>query len=170
MDVKEFVRIGLERARMATNRVMDGLTTDELKWQPAPDANSIGLILFHNARSEDNFVQARIQGKPSLWESQKWYQKFNLAIADTGSGYTAEQVNKFVLPDVKDLVAYTNAVRANTLEVVKNLPPAEFDKVLSLPRLGDISIGGIFALILVHVSQHAGEISYLRGLKRGMNK
>jgi len=47
------------------------------------------------ARSEDSFVNARIQSKPTIWESGKWYQKLNKPVNDTGSHYTAEQVSRF---------------------------------------------------------------------------
>jgi len=53
---------------------------------------------------------------------------------------------------------------------LKGLTPDGFDKLINMPRLGDITIGAVFSLIAVHLAQHTGEISYLRGLQRGMNK
>ena len=64
--------------------------------------------------TEDSSVH-RLQDKPQLWESEKWYQKFNKAINDGGAQHTAEQVAAFVVPDLKELLAYAEAVRKNTL-------------------------------------------------------
>lgn len=170
MELKDFIQAGLDRIKQATARAVDGLSYSELMRQPGPEANSIGLILFHMARSEDRFMQARVQGKPETWESEKWYQKLNLPLSETGSAYTAEQVSAFVAPELKDIMTYADAVRVRTLDYLKNMTPDEFERVINLPRQGDITVGAVFALALVHLAQHAGEVSYLRGLQRGMNK
>ena len=77
MEGKELIKFGFENIKRSVDRTIEGLTKEELAWHPRSDANSIGLILFHMARSEDTFVNARIQGKQSVWESGKWYVKFN---------------------------------------------------------------------------------------------
>ncbi len=170
MELRDFIQAGLDRVKQGTTRAVDGLTLYELMWRPGPEANSIGLILFHQARSEDTFVQTRIQAKPQVWESEKWYQKLNLPASESGSGYTAEQVAAFPVPELKDLLGYAEAVRMRTLEYLKSMTPDKLDKVINMPRFGDVTIGAIFARIVVHLAQHVGEISYLRGLQRGMNK
>ena len=69
MDAKELIKAGLENVKRSTDRALDTLTPAELKWQPRPDANSIGLILFHMARVEDAIVQSLLQRKPQVWEA-----------------------------------------------------------------------------------------------------
>jgi hypothetical protein len=186
MEMKEFIQNGLENIKRVFDRTLDVLTPTELKWQPRPDANSIGLILFHSIRTEDSSIH-RLQGKPQLWESEKWYQKFNKAIDDGGAHYTAEQVAAFVVPDLKELLAYAEAVRKNTLQYLKGLKPADFDKKVNLPpppaRMTipagrpappwppfNPIVGSMLLMLMTHLSEHAGEISYIRGLKRGMDK
>lgn len=170
MELKEFIQTTLERAKQATLRVVNGLSQDEIAWQPNLEANSIGFLLFHLARFEDTFVQTRVQGKTQLWESQKWYERLHMPASETGSGYTAEQLANFKTPVLKDLLEYADAVRSQTVEYLKGAAPAEFDRVINLGRSGEVGIGAVFTLILTHISQHTGEISYIRGLKRGMNK
>ena len=72
MEAKTTIQTGLENVKRAIDRTLEGLTFEELKWQPRPYANSTGLILFHIARSEDGFVVSRVMGKPQIWESEKW--------------------------------------------------------------------------------------------------
>ncbi len=170
MELTDFIQAAIDRVNQANTRVINGLSQDEIGWQPNPEANSIGLILLHAARSEDIFVQNRIRGKPQVWETGKWFEKVHFAQSETVSGYTAEQLAAFKAPDINIITAYSEAVRAETKDYLKNLTPGEFDKTINVGRMGDVSIGNLFALIVVHIAQHAGEISYVRGLKRGMNK
>ncbi len=190
MEMKELIQTGLGNVKRSIDRTLDGLTPAELKWQPRPDANSIGLILFHIARSEDSSVQSLLQGKPQLWESEKWCQRLNKTAGDRGSHYTAEQVSAFIVPDLKDLQGYAEAVRQRTLEYLEDLTPGKFDKKVDLPPMDpppkdmpagtpnqprmspfrDMTVGSMLMMNVTHFAQHAGEISYLRGLQRGMDK
>ena len=189
MEAKELIKAGLGNSKRIVDRTLDGLTKEELSWHPRPDANSIGLILFHMARSEDTFVNARIQGKPLIWVSGKWYQKLNKTINDTGSHYTEEQVATFVAPELKDLLAYSDAVRKQTLKYLTNMTPEKLDKKVDLPPMPhppqnsadgksappvrppfEPIVGLMLLFTVTHLAEHAGEISYLRGLKRGMDK
>jgi hypothetical protein len=186
MEMKEFIQNGLGNVKRGFNRTLDGLTPAELKWQPRPDANSIGLILFHSIRVEDSSIHM-LQGIPQLWESEKWYQKLHKVIDDGGAHYTAEQVAAFVVPDLKELLAYAEAVRKDTLEYLIGLKPEDFDKNINIPRppapmtmpagqpapprpAFNFTVGLMLLMLVTHLSQHAGEISYIRGLQRGMDK
>ncbi len=172
MEGIALIQSGLGNSKRGTDRVLDGLTAEEISWQPRPDANSIGLILLHMARSEDSFVNSMIQGKPQLWETGKWYEKLNMSVEDTGNRLTAEQVEAFVVPDIKDLMAYTEAVRNQTLDYLKDATPEALSQKVELTRqLPFEPIVGVLLMVNVtHLAQHVGEISYLRGLKRGMDK
>ncbi|MBI2859780.1 MAG: DinB family protein [Chloroflexi bacterium] len=170
MQTRDFIQMGLDRATEATRKAIDGLTCEELKWRPGPGANSIGLILFHQARSEDSIVNTRIQRKPQVWEVERWYERMNLPSAEVGSHYTVEQVNSFHVPELKHMLAYGDAVRARTVECLNGMTNDRFDKIITVERLGDVAIGFVFARLLVHASTHVGDISYLRGLQRGLDK
>ncbi len=175
MESKELIKAGLENVNRTVGRTLDGLTHDEVSWHPRPDANSIGLILFHMARSEDSFVNRLIQSKPQLWETGKWYDRLNKEVEDGGGPYTEEQVAGFVVPDLKDLQAYTDAVRKQTLDYLTKATPETLDREVEIPQMGPVkrpptTVGMLLLKNVTHSSQHAGEVSYLRGLKRGMDK
>ena len=185
MEMKELIQNGLEDVNRVLDTTLDGLTPEELKWQPRSDAKSIGFILFDSIRAEDHLIH-RLQGKPQLWESEKWYQKFNKTIEDGGAHYTAGQLAAFVVPDLKELLAYAEAVRKETLIYLKGLKSSDFDKKVNLPpppanlvmpvgrpiapRPFNPIVGSMLVHEVTHLSEHAGEISYIRGLQRGMDK
>ncbi|MEE8414373.1 MAG: DinB family protein [Dehalococcoidales bacterium] len=183
METKELIQNGLRNVKRTFDRTLDSLTSAELKWQPRPDAGSIGLIIFHTVRYEDLTLQSRLQGKSELWESEKWYQKLGMDAGDSGSHYTEEQVAAFVVPKIEDLLSYAEAVRTETLEYLKAMTADEFDRKIVLPPRGTPprsvpagtrppapTAGSMLLMIVTHSAQHVGEISYLRGLQRGMDK
>jgi len=191
METNELIQFGLANIKRTMDRTLNGLTPAEVKWQPRPDANSIGLIFFNMARLEDSSMQSRLQGKPHIWESEKWCEKLGKDVKDSGGHYTAEQVAAFVVPKMEDLMGYSDAVRGRTLEYLKNAPSDEFRRKITLPpppvsvpprgapaampgQSGrpplEITVGQMLVMTLTHLAQHAGEISYLRGLQRGMDK
>ena len=169
MEVKDYVKNELDGLKRTATGVLDTLTQQELMWRPACGCNSMGLILFHVARSEDSFVQTRLQSKPQIWESGKWHNKLNMGEAETGSRYTVDQVNAFRAPDIKDLLNYYDAVRSSTKDYLSGLTPGAFDRVVKLP-FGEFTVAGVLSLVVSHTAQHLGEISYLRGMLRGMDK
>jgi hypothetical protein len=88
---------------------------------------------------------------------------------------------------LKELFAYAEAVRKDTLEYLKGLKPEDFDKKVNMPpppaRMAvqagrpappwppfNPVVGSILLMLVTHLSQHVGEISYIRGLQRGMDK
>jgi uncharacterized damage-inducible protein DinB len=170
VELKEYIINELNHMKRVTTRALDGLSQNEITWRPASGCNSIGLILLHQARFEDGFIQGRIQGKAQVWESAEWYKKMNLPVEDVGAHYTVEQVNCFPVPELKDLLAYADEVRAKTMEYLNGITPEEFDRKINMPRFGDMAIASMFTFIVVHTAEHAGEIAYLRGVQRGMDK
>jgi hypothetical protein len=185
MEIKELISSGLEQSRGGIDRTLNGLSAEEINWHPRSDANSIAIILFHLARLEDSMIST-LSGKPSLWESDKWYVKLHKDENDRGAHYTADQVAKFEVPNVKDLLVYYDAARARTVDFLKNVSPGRFDEKVNMPppppppkdapprpappRRPEPTVGRMLAMILNESLSHGGEISYIRGLKRGLDK
>jgi uncharacterized damage-inducible protein DinB len=170
MELQRYIGRELSGLKMAMERVLDSLTQQEVSWRPASGCNSIGLILFHAARSEDSFIQAMLQGKPEIWKSEKWYEKLALPAEEEGAHYTVEQVNAFQVPELSDIMAYYDAVRARTKEKLRGMTLEELDEEVTFPNFGELPAVTVFSLIVAHTAQHIGEMSYLRGLQRGMDK
>ena len=183
MPTKELIQGGFANVKRTLDRTLNTLTPAELKWQPQHDANSIQIILFHMARAEDTNVQSRLQKKPELWESEKWYQKLNRDAKDNGGHYTADQVAAFSVSDTKDLLAYFEAVRDKTLEYMKDLTEEGLERKFTMPAFGpppaagapprppmELTVAAMLLNTVTHLVQHIGEISYIRGLQRGMDK
>jgi uncharacterized damage-inducible protein DinB len=171
METKAFIQMQLEGLKRTSGRVLKDLTQADYAWRPAAGCNSIGLLLFHVSRSEDMFIQQRLLNQPLVWQTDKWFQKMNVPENEAGSHYTVDQVNAFPVPDYKQLLAYHEAVRAKTVEYVTGLQPSDLDRKLTImPFPGDTNVAAILSLVVLHSTQHFGEMSYIRGIYRGMDK
>ena len=170
MDAKELVVMQMQNHERNLSRVLDSLTQDEIAWRPSNGCNSIGLILYHLARADDSFTLPTLTGQKAIWESEEWCGRLGMPATESGGQYSAEQVNAFVPPALKELSAYSQAVRSKLLAHVQAMPAEEFDKKITVPYFGEMTVGGFVGIMIDHASQHIGEMSYLRGLQRGLNK
>ena len=66
---------GYIRISQVLERALNGLSVDDLKWQPHPDANSIGWLSWHLTRVQDDHV-ASLMGEEQLWIKDGWHAKF----------------------------------------------------------------------------------------------
>jgi len=171
MDFRDIVRLGLEECRRSLYRHVDGLSRQELTWQPTFEANPIGYLVWHIARDEDMWINARLRQKPEVWVHDGWYRKLGMPQEGTGYGFTAEQVAAFPLPQDFSLVtAYLDAVRKETLDYLPTLAESELQRNIGLPNRPDYTVADALSHLVVEESLHMGQVWYLRGLQRGINK
>ena len=171
METSDFIIDTLERVQSAVAAAVNGLSPEELTWRPGAEANSIGFLLWHQTRAEDVLVHDWIQQKPQVWVTEKWYERLKLPEnpQDDGWGYTAEQVAAFTVPELKELMGYAEATRTQTISYLKAATSDKLDQAIQTP-LGELTIGQTLALLLSEIAQHTGQIAYLRGLQRGLDK
>ena len=164
MTLNEFITDALEKENGFLLEALDGLGQGELSWQPAPDANSIGWILWHMVRVEDMWIQFFAQFQTELWETEGWHEKFGLPTRDNGFGHTADQVNDFPSLDLDEFLRYRASVRQATLAYLDTLTPEDMERV-PRERRPEMSLGAMFRQIIGEMYQHVGHIAYLRGLQ-----
>ena len=171
METSDFILDTLERVQNAVTEAVNGLSHEELTWRPTPEANSIGFLLWHQVRAEDVLTHDWIQKKPQIWVTEKWYQRLKLPenSQENGWGYTAEQVAAFPVPELKDLLGYAEATRAQTVNYLKVTTADDLEQAIKTP-LGELTIGQTLAMLMCEIIRHTGQIAYLRGLQRGLDK
>ncbi len=162
--LEDFIADSLEKEAGFLAAALDGITPDELAWQPAPGANSIGWMAWHIARVEDMWIQFFIQGKSELWESDGWHERFGMPTRDNGFGHTAEQVAAHPRLDIAELLRYRAAVRDATLAYLSTVSADDWDAVPRAQR-PEMSVFAIFRQIVGEFYQHVGQMAYLRGLQ-----
>jgi hypothetical protein len=87
MDLNQFIIALCESPHRWIKQATEGLTDEQLFYQPTPDTNSIAWLVWHLSRWRDK-VSASIVGEPQVWTSQGWDQRFNMPGERTGLGDT----------------------------------------------------------------------------------
>jgi len=150
-------------------RILKGLTLEELNWQPKPDCNSIGWTTWHLTRALDAVI-SMITGEEQLWIRDRWCTKFNRPAdpADTGGRHTPEQVAAFNSPDTDILLDYFRAAYEKANVCLAALNRSDLDRKIDdswsqlLP-----TVGSRLVITIVDMLEHAGQIAYIRGLLQG---
>ena len=171
MDAAQYTLGILSNLSEALTRALDGLTPEELAYQPDEESNSIGFILWHQIRAEDMMIIATLLGKPEEWEVGKWATRmgFEEDFKDNGWGYTTEQVSSFEVPKLEEMIAYGKAVRAETEKYIAGLAPEDFDEVTTT-MFGESPVSTILIMLIGELALHTGHVTYVRGLQRGLDK
>ncbi len=167
MEAKELILRSLEQSQGYLTRALDGLTQEEAAWSPTAECNSIAFILWHMTRVEDLFVNRVIRREKELYEAGGWQEKLGTPVK--AYQYTVEELQAWEAPKLEDLRNYANAVREKTLAFLKSIPAEKLSEVPRPERSPD-SIGATLGHISTEIALHVGQIAYLRGVQRGLDK
>jgi len=147
-------------------KVLDGLTTDDLHKRPSPGANPIGWLCWHTIRSCDRFLGDAVLGN-QLWIKDGWHKKFNRApdLNDTGFGHSDAQVDALKIPDTETLLAYEQAVKKSLFGYLQGLTEKELDREAanSIRPGTTTTVHARLAATLLNL-QHVGAAAYVRGI------
>ncbi len=168
-EFKKVIISGLEEYLEALYKAIDGLSNNELRWQPSLESNNIIYLIWHMARVEDNWINQVIGGNQNTWVKNGWNKKFPFDEDDYGKGYEKQDLAN--LPDMnKDLLMkFYEEQRSESLKVIEKLTEEDLSK--EYKRLsGELKIGyWILGHVLVEESQHLGQVAYIRGIIKGLN-
>ena len=160
-----FMRISQE-----LERVLDGLTVDDLNQRPHPDCNSIGWLAWHLTRIQDLII-TEIMEEEQLWIKDKWYATFKRTPnpTDTGWRHSSEDATAFRSPDSGTLLAYHHAVLEQSKRYTKNkLTETDLKRKSKSPAL--TSVNTVCRRLVGFIDegfQHVGQAAYVRGLLKG---
>jgi uncharacterized damage-inducible protein DinB len=167
MDAKELLLRSLEESYGYLTKALDGLTQEESTWSPSPESNSISFILWHMTRVEDFFVNRVIQRGKELYETKNWQER--LGTPTKAYQYTVEELQAWPAPKLEVLIKYAASVRESTLAFLNSIPPGRLSEVPRPERSPD-SIGVMLGHVSTEIAMHAGQIAYIRGIMRGLDK
>jgi len=169
MDWHDLLEDGFNRIPQFLEHVLEGLSQEDLSWQPQQDSNSIGWLVWHLARQQDAQVAA-LMSEEQLWTKDGWYLKFKREAdpSDIGFGHAPEQVAAFKPPDIQTLLDYAKAAVERTIRYLKSLSQEDLDRELNEPQYQPQPTVGVRLISILDDSIiHAGQAAYVRGLLQG---
>lgn len=169
MQTSEFLLASLENSNSYLTKALDGLTQEEAAWSPGTECNSIAFILWHMVRLEDFYINRVIQREAEFYEREGWREKLGTPVNETGYQYTTEQLRAWPVPQLSVLVAYSDSVRHKTVEFLRSVDPKKLSEV-PRPERSTETVSGMLARITTHIALHVGQVTYLRGMQRGLDR
>lgn len=144
---------------------VDELAPEQLVWQPSPDANTIGWLVWHLTRVQDDHI-AEIVAEDQLWSTGDWASGFGLAAdpSNTGYGHDADDVRAVRPRDPAALIDYLTAVDERTRSVLATIDDAQLDRIVDRRWDPPVTLGVRLVSIADDGLQHVGQAAYLRGL------
>ncbi|ORV19618.1 mycothiol transferase [Mycobacterium celatum] len=161
---QELLRDAFTRLIEHVDEITDGLTDDESRYRPSPNANSIAWLIWHSARVQDVQV-ADIAGVEQVWTRDGWVDRFGLDLPrdDTGYGHSPEDVAKVLAP--ADLLAgYYHAVHKLTLEYVAGITAEELARVVDTRWDPPVTASVRLVSVIDDCAQHLGQAAYVLGI------
>ncbi len=166
---KESIKSGLNEYDLILRKSLNSLTDEELSWKPNPHSNNIIFLLWHMILVEDNLINTVLLQNEKLWIKEKYYEDFPDLKNQIGFGFSQNQLDSFPEMKLSWLMNYYNSLRKITNIFLEEIN----DETLSKSYMfGKKNVTGIFVVgrLVTELSQHLGQISYIRGMIRGLNK
>ncbi|MQA77888.1 MAG: DUF664 domain-containing protein [Streptosporangiales bacterium] len=153
------------RINEEVHQVVDGLTLDQLATRLDPDANSIGWLVWHLARVQDDHVAdaARID---QVWTSQGWVDQFGLPFDPRaiGYGHSSDEVGAVRVASGELLTGYHDAVHEQTVRYVERLTDDDLPRIVDTRWDPPVTLAVRLVSVVSDCLQHAGQAAYVRGV------
>ena len=142
-----------------------GLSADQLAYRADPDANSIGWLVWHLTRVQDDHVSA-VHGAEQAWIEGGWVERFGLPLdADaTGYGQSSDEVGAVRVGSDELLLAYFDAVHSQTVSYVRQLTAADLARIVDDRWDPPVTLSARLVSVISDDIQHAGQAAFIRGI------
>jgi hypothetical protein len=159
---------------------IEPLTPDALAWNPGPQANSIGVTLWHMARGMDFLAVRILQDKPAEeegWHTQGWREKTGYDPRGIGyggwgvvTGYTWEEVLAIPKFNSKEIIEYFEQSCFALSEQVRQLNDESAHQLVQEFMKGRLTRFEWVKFFYKGLQAHVGEIMAIKAMKLRADK
>lgn len=156
---------GLSRVREVVRSTVADLSSEQLSFQPDGTGNSIGWLVWHLTRVQDDHL-ADASGGEQVWTSGDWRDRFDLPFeaAATGYGQSAEEVAAVWIPSADLLIEYHDAVFQRSSQYLSGLSAEDLGRVVDDSWDPPVTLAVRLVSVISDDLQHAGQAAYVKGL------
>jgi uncharacterized damage-inducible protein DinB len=165
VDVAALLTDAFSRIEEEVYGAVEGLSADQLAYRLDAEANSIGWLIWHLSRVQDDHV-AGVAGSEQVWTAQGWADRFALPfrVGSIGYGHSSDDVAQVQVKSPDLLTGYYDAVAASTAEYVGGLTDADLDRVVDEAWDPPVTLGVRLVSVIDDCAQHAGQAAFVRGI------
>lgn len=155
---------GFGRVREAAHAAVEGADERVLTARVAPDANTVGWLVWHLTRVQDDHV-SEVAGTEQVWTSAGFCGRFGLPFDETATGYgfSSDEVGQVRGVAADLLVGYLEAVTEATRAYVRGLSDGALDRVVDERWDPPVTLAVRLVSVLADDLQHAGQAAFVRG-------
>ncbi len=104
LDEMPMARAWLQHLRDSAIFKVEGLTPEQLRWRPAPTANSLGVIVVHLGYAERLWLRAIFAGEPMdmAWRARMFELPDGWGVGDVVDFYRAESAQADAVLDLAE--------------------------------------------------------------------
>jgi uncharacterized damage-inducible protein DinB len=165
MEAKDILTDAFGRLPELLETAVHDLTPEQLRWAPAAGANSIGWLVWHAIRVQDDHV-ADLLGDEQIYVTGDWAARFGLKpdSSDTGYAHSPAQVSQVAPESAQALQDYFAAVHERTSRFLDGLTAGDLDRVVDTAWDPPVTLGVRLISVYDDDAQHFGQAAYVRGL------
>jgi len=164
MNSADLLTDAFTRVRETVHSAVEGLSRADLHARLDDGANSIGWLVWHLTRIQDDHV-SDAAGVEQVWFSEDWASRFDLPFAKeaTGYGHSSADVASVQVRSAELLLGYHDAVHDRTVEFVRRLDDGALDRIVDEAWSPPVSLGVRLISVISDDLQHAGQAAFVRG-------
>ena len=160
--VQALLTDSFDRVHELVGSLTSDLPVEVSTYRPDDDANSIGWLLWHLTRIQDDHV-AELAGAEQAWPA--WRDRFDLPFRPLDTGYGHGSAEVAAVRVESDLLAgYHADVHAQTLRYVDTVGAQELERVVDERWDPPVTAGVRLVSVIGDCLQHLGQASYVLGM------
>jgi hypothetical protein len=161
----EILTDAFDRVADGVRDLLDGLDPAALAVRPDGTGNSIGWLVWHLARVQDDHL-AEVADAEQVWTAGGWHERLGLPfpVDATGYGFDAAQVAATRIDDVAALAGYHAAVATMTTTLLADLTGARLDEIIDERWDPPVTVAVRIVSVVEDCFQHLGQANYVAGL------
>jgi hypothetical protein len=160
--VQALLTDSFERVHDLVGSLTEDLPVEVSTYRPDAEANSIGWLIWHLTRIQDDHVAA-LAGVDQAWPA--WRERFDLPFDASDTGYGPGSSEVAAVRVGSDLLAgYHSDVHALTLRYVATVTAAELERVVDEHWDPPVTASVRLVSVIGDCLQHLGQASYVLGM------
>lgn len=159
------LRDAFERIRDAVHTTIDGLMPEQLAWRMDKGANSIGWLIWHLTRIQDDHVAA-VAATDQIWTTRHFVDEFALPFdaSDTGYAHSPAQVASVRSVSADLLASYHDEVHRRTVDYLRHLTATDLDRIVDSSWDPPVTLAVRLVSVVADDLQHVGQAAFVRGV------
>jgi hypothetical protein len=165
MDTTDVLTDALGRVKGWVHAALEELPGEAINYRPDPDANSIGWLVWHLTRVQDDHV-AHLAGQPQAYVANGWAVRLGLPAEehDLGYGHSPDQAGTVTFDAADEVLAYYDEVHERSLEYIAKVDADELNRIVDARWDPPVTAGVRLVSVIDDCMNHTGQAHYVRGL------